>query len=145
RVQARRMGIEASQNAGELRPTQPSKWSPSLKLPAISDRYARSAIATAAGERGRPELSQPDRGRPDRVAKMRARIINGQGVAGPTWAILLVVIEGDVGRGLACLAGCPRFCLMDLDRRGGEMGAEEQIAEALRPAVQAAGLEIWDV
>ena len=25
------------------------------------------------------------------------------------------------------------------------MGAEEQIAEALRPAVQAAGLEIWDV
>jgi ribosome maturation factor RimP len=34
---------------------------------------------------------------------------------------------------------------MDLDRRGGEMGAEEQIAEALRPAVQAAGLEIWDV
>ncbi len=25
------------------------------------------------------------------------------------------------------------------------MGAEEQIADALRPAVQAAGLEIWDV
>jgi hypothetical protein len=48
RVQARRMGIEASQNAGELRPTQPSKWSPSLKLPAISDRYAGTAIATAA-------------------------------------------------------------------------------------------------
>jgi ribosome maturation factor RimP len=35
--------------------------------------------------------------------------------------------------------------MRDLDRRGGEMGAEEQIAEALRPAVQAAGLEIWDV
>jgi ribosome maturation factor RimP len=28
---------------------------------------------------------------------------------------------------------------------GGEMGAEEQIAEALRPTVQAEGLEIWDV
>jgi ribosome maturation factor RimP len=35
--------------------------------------------------------------------------------------------------------------MTDLDRRGGEMGAEEQIAQALRPAVQAAGLEIWDV
>jgi ribosome maturation factor RimP len=35
--------------------------------------------------------------------------------------------------------------MRDLERTGGEMGAEEQITEALTPAVVAAGLEIWDV
>jgi ribosome maturation factor RimP len=35
--------------------------------------------------------------------------------------------------------------LEDLELRGGEMGVEDEIAEALRPVVSAAGLEIWDV
>jgi ribosome maturation factor RimP len=35
--------------------------------------------------------------------------------------------------------------MRNLERTGGEMGAEEQITEALTPAVQTAGLEIWDV
>ena len=49
--------------------------------------------------------------------RLRARETNAQGVAGPTWAIIVLVTKCDLGRGLACLAGCPRFCMRDLDRR----------------------------
>jgi ribosome maturation factor RimP len=35
--------------------------------------------------------------------------------------------------------------MRNLERTGGEMGAEEQITEALTPVVSTAGLEIWDV
>ena len=72
--------------------------------------------------------------------------MNAQGAVGRTWAIMARCHPGgDVGRGLSCLAGCPRFCMRNLERTGGEMGAEEQITEALTPAVQTAGLKIWDV
>ncbi len=117
-----------------------------MKLPTTSDRYpspycdaCAGRTATVSEDAPRSIVGSEGRSKCGR-ATLTARVQRDR--PGLYYSLSP---EGDVGRGLACLAGCPRFCLMDLDRRGGEMGAEEQIAEALRPAVQAAGLEIWDV
>ncbi len=42
-------------------------------------------------------------------------------------------------------AGCPRFCLRTLSRKGGEMASTESIRDLAEPVLASAGLELWDV